>query len=614
MTLQEQIEIITGPQLPISDNWFDTTLVTKAKLHGEACPAFPPSDPNSSAFNDFVLLNYYDLAQTEYIAHVKTNDPIFLTYARKAADSWWKHPDIGEGKIQRWPDSVSPVPRHAGILGMLCRAIDGRPEMFPWLTAYTQFHLEHWLKKRVTSPALFYGVREGAFVLNFAACLAKVHPDATVRAQLTADVENVCQNYFGRLQQADGSWRWDDVDYIDSDKGTLKGVTQPFMVGLLLRALCASHQVVTTEAARTSIKIQILNGCRHLYSDGPFTRTVAVNFGVEAGGFHYFYHGGTSVNPTRYVKGDIPSPWMTTERWHVESARQAASTILGPFGYAYLISGEEFFKNAGNEIYRFAYSGSDGFRAMMADTAKNFNQHVWGSCSYTAWLGSAVPSPAPLPTPAPAPAPSPTPPPPPSTKPIVSITSPLSGAVLSGTVTVSAAISGGADVDSIYLIVDDLVMGAGSVAPLSFPLNTTKLTKGAHSMFVRAWDGPVIVGDSERVAFTVSNEAPMPTPTPAPTPPPPAPTPPCAISAPSLFSIPRNGTGVINVTMNNLTQPVTVNVLGSDGQVTVSPLSKTAAPTSSVLAFQVRAKNKKQTRLITFQSSCGSVNVNVNVT
>lgn len=102
---------------------------------------------------------------------------------------------------------------------------------------------------------------------------------------------------------------------------------------------------------------------------------------------------------------------------------------------------------------------------------------------------------------------------------------------------------------------------------------------------------------------------PLPIPVPEP-PPPPKPTP-CAISATTSVSIPRNSSGSIAVRLDNLSEPTEVKVVGSDGQVTVSPLVWNAGPTSAVKQFSVRVK--KQSRTITFQSPCGLVTVRVNV-
>jgi hypothetical protein len=48
--------LILGPQAPITNSYFDQTLIAKAKLHGAACPASPPTD--AEGLNQIVLLNY----------------------------------------------------------------------------------------------------------------------------------------------------------------------------------------------------------------------------------------------------------------------------------------------------------------------------------------------------------------------------------------------------------------------------------------------------------------------------------------------------------------------------------------------------------------------------
>lgn len=371
-------EFILGPQVSTGD-YYDTTLLVKARQHGEACPATPPTD--EAGLNSFVLRQYYDLPYSLYVAYQRSNDALFQSLARKCADAWWQHPQwIGSGKIRLFPDSATPAPRHAGVGGLILRALDGRPEMWDWINPYVRAAFDTWVKTRQNGSQLHYGLREGAFALRYTCWLAKVLPDAfpnaaAIRAQYLADVESACVNYFGRLQQPDGSWRWSTTsdEPRDEDGGTWVGVMQPFMVGLLLRALCDAHQIVSTETVRENVKNQILKACRHLYADGAYSVALASNFNVIVRGFNYFYHGGTSVNPAKYVKGDIPHPWLTTERWHVESARQAISTVVGAFGYAYRISGDPVLKLAGNELYNSAYSGDDGFRAMMADTANSTN-------------------------------------------------------------------------------------------------------------------------------------------------------------------------------------------------------------------------------------------------
>src|SRR6185369_2227034 len=366
----DDVDFIIGPQAPLSTSWFDANEVARARVHGAACPDIPPTDP--TALNDFVLLNYYDLPLTEYIIYKRTGDPTFLGYAEKCADAWWQHPQwIQSGAQRDFSNGQGPPPRHGGIGGLILRAIDGRPEMWDWINTYTRYHFDLWLKKRINDPGLYYGVREGAFALHYATWLAKSLPDsfplqsggteingAALRAQYQADIESIAVNYYGRLQQADGSWRWDDPDFIDTDGGTLKGITQPFMIGLLLNALIDVHRLSANSTVRANIQHQITQSCLSLFN-GPYRRFEATTLpGVNWRSFWYFYYGGTSVNPTRYEHGGgsyTNADIGTLGSWVISSERQGISPIFSAFGYAYLMTGDPTFKSMGDELVDAAF-------------------------------------------------------------------------------------------------------------------------------------------------------------------------------------------------------------------------------------------------------------------
>lgn len=424
---QTPADFIIGPQVPPSTSWFDTTQIARARVHGQACPVTPPTD--ADGLNSFILLNYYDLPLNLYIVHKRTGSAEFLTLARRCADAWWQHPQwIKSGAQRDFDNGQGPPPRHAGIGGLILRALDGRPEMWDWITVYTRHQFNLWLKRRINNSELYYGAREGAFMLHYATWIAATHPDAAVRAELLAEAENVAVNYFGRLQQADGSWRWGTApdEFLDTDGGTLKGITQPFMIGLLLNALIDLHRLSTNATAKANVANQITRSCRHLYLNGPYRTTEIPGLtGKRWRDPWYFYHGGTSVNPTKYEKGGGSytdalarnddcgiSPSCT-----VGIGRQAISTIFAAYGYAYLITGDPFFKTAGDELFDAAFVGTDGFRGMADTTAKNFNQNYYFGGRYLAWRGDAPTTPTPSPTPTPVPSPTPTPLPSPSPTP-----------------------------------------------------------------------------------------------------------------------------------------------------------------------------------------------------
>jgi len=89
--------------------------------------------------------------------------------------------------------------------------------------------------------------------------------------------------------------------------------------------------------------------------------------------------------------------------------------------------------------------------------------------------------------------------------PTAAITSPASGATLTGTVTVTATASDDVGVTRVELAVDGATVTSDASAPFSFTLDTTTLGNGAHSLSVKAFDAANNAGTSASVAVSVSN-------------------------------------------------------------------------------------------------------------
>jgi hypothetical protein len=108
--------------------------------------------------------------------------------------------------------------------------------------------------------------------------------------------------------------------------------------------------------------------------------------------------------------------------------------------------------------------------------------------------------------------------------------------------------------------------------------------------------------------------SPTPTATPTPTPSPtPTPTPTPSVCTMTVNSpvLPQWGSGKLVVTFTGLTQPSSVNVSGTSGQVTVTPISKQISGTSMIAEFLLQAKKKASS--VTVSGPCGSKSVMVNV-
>jgi hypothetical protein len=93
-----------------------------------------------------------------------------------------------------------------------------------------------------------------------------------------------------------------------------------------------------------------------------------------------------------------------------------------------------------------------------------------------------------------------------TTPPIVSITSPVSGATVSGTITVAATASDNVGVAGVQFQVDGTNTGAEVTSvPYALSLDTTKLSGGSHSLTAVARDAAGNHATSSAVTVTVSN-------------------------------------------------------------------------------------------------------------
>src|SRR4030095_3682018 len=234
----------------------------------------PPNAEGSSLLDVYLSRNYYDLALTRYIAYYRSGDVRYLNEARKIADSWWlSRPD--EGRATDYNQTFTA--RGASLGGLMLRALDGRPEMWDWINRYTRFEFDNWIKLHLNEGLI--DPREQGYLLLYATWLAKVLPDnfprtaggtetggATLRAQYLADAESAVLNLTGRVQHADGSYRWDNPYFTDLDGGTLVQVMQPFLVGIMLEGIVAVHQLTTNAAVKQSAANQITKAANCLYN------------------------------------------------------------------------------------------------------------------------------------------------------------------------------------------------------------------------------------------------------------------------------------------------------------------------------------------------------------
>ncbi len=98
-----------------------------------------------------------------------------------------------------------------------------------------------------------------------------------------------------------------------------------------------------------------------------------------------------------------------------------------------------------------------------------------------------------------------------TTPPTVSLTSPATGAVLAGTVTVTATASDNVGVQRVDFYRGATLLGSDTTAPYSYAWNTTTVANGAYSLTARAFDAAGNQATSAAAAITVNNDTISPT-------------------------------------------------------------------------------------------------------
>ena len=94
-----------------------------------------------------------------------------------------------------------------------------------------------------------------------------------------------------------------------------------------------------------------------------------------------------------------------------------------------------------------------------------------------------------------------------TTAPTTSITAPVNGATVSGTVQVTASASDNVGVTKVEFYRDGALQSSSTGAPYSWSFNTTGVGNGAHTLQSKAYDAAGNVGSSALVTVTVSNGA-----------------------------------------------------------------------------------------------------------
>ncbi|MBA2660663.1 MAG: hypothetical protein H0U74_00085 [Bradymonadaceae bacterium] len=383
----EEVGFIIGPQVTLGTSlwpFFDENMAAKAKEHRDAAVAAMTGTDGDAALNS----TYYDLALSLYALHARSSDPVHLEYARDVAAAWW---ESMPARVSWDKDNAFGIsPRNASVGGLVLYAMEGGGteertfdtwenttvdyNLWGWLTDYARNHYFIWIERALDYPNLWFGVRDGAYTLLLMAHLAEVHPDEAVRAEFREKSLKAARDYYARLQHDDGGWYWD----IDDEMGPV--TAQPFMIGMLMEAMTAVHQLTADEAVGQAIVKAADWLWEKAYEQQETTNLAGVHW--RAMKYFVFNDGRVYTRESAFEYG--------MEDGAIRDARQLNSTSVHTFGYAFLITGDVKYRERGDDIFSASYGkgrgpGSDAYWGLADFRTKEFNQSYRSGGRYLAW-------------------------------------------------------------------------------------------------------------------------------------------------------------------------------------------------------------------------------------
>ncbi len=149
-------------------------------------------------------LDYYDDVLALYRVYYRTGIDTYLSQARTLADNWWKF-GAGHGY------AVS-APRAIGLLGMIARALDGRPDMWSGIDYTLNYPWPPVQMFDVKTPqpvGTTLDGREIGYMTRFVLRAAALMPGADKHVLYCGKLHNVVANWWVSTQDDLGQWEED---------------------------------------------------------------------------------------------------------------------------------------------------------------------------------------------------------------------------------------------------------------------------------------------------------------------------------------------------------------------------------------------------------------------
>lgn len=323
--------------------------------------------------------NYYDNVVSYYRMYYRTGLTKYRDWARALADTWWLMPlDHGMAGI---------VPRVGAAMGIMLRAIDGRPEWWPGIKRYVDTQFNGWVLFQSCSDCAVparnvYEPRESGYATLYMALLAKLHPDAAVRDESYTKVKNAVMNYWLPKQRiSDDELQNGEFWTFYTQNPAYGQGSQPFMHAWPMLGLLYTREVMlergdTAEAGQVQAAVE--RAAQFLWNTRDQRRR----------GLYYTVHynycsapGDILIDPIRGFRscdsgcGDI-----------AVCNRSLLNTVIGPVSWLYRITGNPVYRDYAEEWFAANFGGPDGGSNSMTKATGPLADGKHGE------LGNALPS------------------------------------------------------------------------------------------------------------------------------------------------------------------------------------------------------------------------------
>ena len=148
--------------------------------------------------------NYYDNVAAYYSLYYRSGIDDYLTAARKFADRFWESPMVDQG-ISPGGFSFGITNRSTAVMGLVLRALDGRPDM--WTGLHLIWPRVMWfLSGPDITNGFIWDAREEAYQLAMVSYCALFDTDSTYRSTCKAAIVNSFPAVWTPFKFSDGSW------------------------------------------------------------------------------------------------------------------------------------------------------------------------------------------------------------------------------------------------------------------------------------------------------------------------------------------------------------------------------------------------------------------------